>query len=77
MEADAFTELEKTLPPVFARTEVSRLFPGMISPGRLANMMKEGTAPPHFKVGRKACFTRGAFVQWMRSRSGVEAVQAS
>jgi hypothetical protein len=70
METDPFIELEKTLPPVFARSEVSRLFPGMISPGRLANLEKEGKAPRKISMGRKVGYTRGDFIAWMRARNG-------
>jgi len=76
MNIDQLTELEKTLPPIFARTEVPRLFPGMISPGRLANLVKEGKAPRAISMGRKVGYTRGDFIAWMRSRAGLEVVQA-
>ncbi|MDO8944635.1 MAG: hypothetical protein Q7U75_15745 [Desulfobacterales bacterium] len=69
MFADMFSELERTLPPVFARTEVPRLFPGMISSGRLANLDYLGRGPRKVSLGRKVGYTRGDFIAWMRSRN--------
>jgi hypothetical protein len=70
LNEDRFTELEKTLPPVFARTEVPRLLGGLISAGRLANLDSEGLGPKRITLGRKVGYLRGDFIAWMRSRSG-------
>lgn len=69
MYIDAYSELERTLPPVFARTEVPRLFPGMISPGRLANLDYQGLGPRKVTLGRKVGYTRADFIDWMRKRN--------
>lgn len=69
MLVDSFSELEKTLPPVFARAEVPRLFSGMISAGRLANLDYLGQGPRKVTLGRKVGYTRGDFIAWMRSRN--------
>ena len=70
MNEDRFTELEKTLPPAFARTEVPKLLGGLISAGRLANLDCEGLGPKRINMGRKVGYLRGDFIAWMRSRSG-------
>lgn len=68
MNEDRFTELEKSLPPAFARTEVPRLLGGLISAGRLANLDSEGLGPKRINLGRKVGYLRGDFIAWMRSR---------
>ncbi len=66
--SDPYAELEKILPPVFARTEVPRLFGNLISVGRLANLDSERKGPRHIRLGRKVGYTRADFIAWMRSR---------
>ena len=72
MHLDQIAELESTLPPIFARTEVARLFPGMISAGRLANLDCLGQGPRKISMGRKIGYTRADFLAWMRERGGQE-----
>lgn len=72
MHTDIFTELERTLPPIIARTEVPRLTGGLISAGRMANLDSEGKGPRKIKVGRKVGYTRADFIAWVRSRAGQE-----
>jgi hypothetical protein len=66
---EQIAELEQTLPPAFARTEVPRLLGGVISSGRLANLDSAGEGPPRFYIGRKAGYLRRPFIEWMRARS--------
>lgn len=76
MDIDSFAELERTLPPVIARTEVPRLLGNLISAGRLANLDSEGKGPRRITCGRKVGYTRGDLIAWMRARSGQEIEQA-
>jgi len=66
---DVYVELEKTLPPIIARTEVPRLTGGLISAGHLANLDCEGKGPRKIRVGRKVGYTRADFIAWMRTRA--------
>ena len=68
--ADAYTELEKTLPPILSRTEVPKLTGGLVSAGRLANLDSLGQGPRKITLGRKVGYTRADFIAWMRSRGG-------
>jgi len=70
MNPDAYTELERTLPPVISRTEVPRLLGGLISVGRLANLDCLGKGPRRITLGRKIGYTRADFIAWMRARGG-------
>lgn len=70
MNDEQFSELERTLPPAFARTEVPRLLGGLISAGRLANLDSEGLGPKRITLGRKVGYLRADFITWMRARSG-------
>lgn len=67
---DQLTELERTLPPVIARTEVPRLLGNLISAGRLANLDSQGLGPRTIKIGRKVGYIRNDFIAWMESQSG-------
>jgi len=67
--SDPYAEMEKTLPPVFARTEVPRLFGNLISVGRLANLDSEGKGPRTIRIGRKTGYTRKDFIEWISNRN--------
>ena len=75
MKADAYAELEKSLPPILSRTEVPKLTGGLISAGRLANLDCLGKGPRRITLGRKVGYTRADFIAWMRARAGVSAVE--
>jgi len=70
MQADSYAELEKTLPPILARTDVPKLTGGLISAGRLANLDCLGQGPQSIRCGRKIGYTRSDFIAWLRSRGG-------
>lgn len=70
MNIAAYAELEKSLPPILARTEVPKLTGGLISAGRLANLDCLGQGPRSIRLGRKVGYTRADFIAWMRSRGG-------
>ncbi|MBI5518604.1 MAG: hypothetical protein HY916_00945 [Desulfovibrio sp.] len=70
MNLDAYADLEKTLPPIIARTEVPKLTGGLISAGRLANLDCLGQGPRRITLGRKVGYLRADFITWLRSRGG-------
>lgn len=70
MDHDQIRELERSLPPIIARTAVPGLTGGMISAGRLANLDCLGQGPRRVKIGRKVGYTRADFIEWLRARSG-------
>jgi hypothetical protein len=74
--SDLYADLEQTLPPIFARTEVPRLLGGLISAGRLANLDSLGQGPRMIKLGRKVGYIRADFIAWMRSRAGQASEEA-
>ncbi len=59
----------KSLPPTFSRTEVGKLFPGIISPKTLANMANKGEGPRFYKAGRHCIYVTEDFLLWLKSRS--------
>lgn len=67
---DAYAQLELSLPPVIARTEVPRLLGGLISAGCLANLDCLGQGPRRITLGRKVAYTRADLIEWMRARAG-------
>ena len=62
-------KLYDSLPPVFGRTEVESLIPGLISSKSLANLDCVGQGPNgSFRHGRKVCYERDSFITWLISR---------
>lgn len=62
-------ELEKSLPPVFARKEVGRLTGGLVAPHTLANADAQGIGPAgRMWIGRHMAYNREDFLAWLRAR---------
>lgn len=61
-------ELEEAAPIVFSRAEAPRIFGGMISYSRLANLDSEGQGPPRVMLGRRVGYPRRPFFAWWRER---------
>ena len=63
------SELEKSLPPVFARKEVGRLTGGLVAPHTLANADAKGEGPAgRLLIGRHTAYNRGDFLTWLKAR---------
>ena len=61
--------LRSELPATFSRTEIGKLFGGIIAPGTLANEDSHGTGPKGlFFIGRRACYKREEFLDWLEAR---------
>ena len=61
--------LERALPPIIARVEIERFAPGLVSPGRLANLDAIGEGPRQIKIGRKVGYTREDFIRWLSKQN--------
>jgi len=62
-------QLRSELPSTFSRSEIGRLLGGIIAPGTLANEDSRGTGPAgQFFVGRRACYRRDPFLDWLAPR---------
>jgi len=62
-------ELEKTLPPIFARKEVGKLTGGLVAPHTLANADAKGAGPAgRMWIGRHTAYSREDFLAWLRVR---------
>jgi len=57
------------LPPFIGRAEVSKYFPGILTPKTLANLASRGLGPPYFKVGRKVVYRTEDLLEWLSSRA--------
>jgi hypothetical protein len=62
--------LDKSLPPVFGRSAVGKLMPGIITSKTLANLACKGEGPPTFKAGSKAILEKNTFLPWLAKRFG-------
>lgn len=58
----ALANLRASLPPIFRRKDIPRLFGGCLCRGTLANLGKNG--PPFFRQGRHVVYERDAFLNW-------------
>lgn len=68
-ESRIISKLRSELPPTFARTEVDQLCGGIIASRTIANLQSLGQGPGGaFRVGRKMCFERDAFLDWLARR---------
>lgn len=56
------------LPPFITRKMVTRYFPGLISPGTLANLNSEGKGPRYAKVGKKVVYRTKDLLEWLEER---------
>jgi len=62
-------ELERSLPPVFARSKVNRYFGGLFTPGYLATLDSEGNGPGgSVRCGRHVAYQKKPFLEWLRRR---------
>lgn len=62
-----FTSLEKTLPPVFTRTEAAKHLGGILSARTLNNIDWRGEGPEvRVRIGKKVGYERASFMQWLR-----------
>ena len=59
------------LPPLIARSEVERYFPGVLRRSTLAKLASQGTGPPYLKIGRRVVYRTKDLLNWLLSR-GVE-----
>jgi len=57
--------LLRELPPIFARKEVEKLLPGVISRRTLENLDSMGKGPNGIGNGKKILYTREEFVDWL------------
>ncbi len=70
MAKDEFDKLRDGLPVIFARKEIEKLLPGIISPRYLANLDSKGEGPPRIRIhGRGVAYPRDGFIDWLRRRS--------
>jgi hypothetical protein len=65
---DLIEKLKEELPIVFARKEIERLLPGVVSSKTLANLSSQGTGPPSYRHGRTVIYNRDSFLEWLRKR---------
>jgi len=67
MKADLKT-LEKELPAIIARREISKLLGGIISSQTLANYDCQGKGPKSLKIGKHVTYRREDLLEWLSDR---------
>lgn len=60
--------LRKSLPPVFARCELTRLTGGAVNHRTVANLQSLRQGPPAHKLGKRTVLEREAFLAWLAGR---------
>jgi hypothetical protein len=71
---DVFDQMADNWPSeIIARTEIKVFTGGLINPNYIANLDSRGEGPSgRIKSGRKTCYQKRAFVNWLRERSVIE-----
>jgi hypothetical protein len=70
--------LRASLPPIFARSEIGKLTGGIIQPGTMRNRDSRGDGIENrFQVGRKVCYSREDFLQWLSARVTRQGISSS
>ena len=63
------SELDRILPPIFARSKIDRYLGGIVSPGYMATLDSERKGPDgSIRCGRHICYTKKPFLLWLRNR---------
>jgi hypothetical protein len=69
-EAPNFSKLFEGLPPIVARSEVSRVSGGILTSKTMANHDSLGTGPAgRLKIGRKVAYEKNSLISWLESRA--------
>jgi len=61
-------KIAASLPPIFGRSAVDSLLPGIISSKTLANLANRGEGPRYTKMDRHCVYDRDDFLEWLQSR---------
>ena len=62
-----FRTLERNLPGVFSREEASRQMGGILRAKTLSNLDAAGRGPSRIRIGKKVCYERRSFLQWLKA----------
>ncbi len=65
---DLIEQLKRDFPPVFGRTAVDKLLPGILTSKTLANLDSAGLGPKSYKHGRKVFYEKNEFLDWLSHR---------
>jgi len=64
--ADIIAALRETLPATFCRTQIDKLFGGLICSGTQRNLDSAGHGPECFRMGRKVAYTKDTYLEWFK-----------
>jgi len=59
------------LPPLIARSEIEKYFPGILKRATLAKLAAQGRGPRYTKLGRKVVYETRELMRWLEEQ-GVE-----
>ena len=68
LENPIISALRKSLPPVFARAELTRLTGGACNSRTIANLQSLRQGPPAHKLGKRTVLEKEAFLSWLAAR---------
>ena len=68
---DFFASARREIPSHFGLAAVRKLFPGIISPGTIANALSAGVGPVHKKINGRVVLERDSFLAWLVDRPRV------
>lgn len=65
--------LGKDWPELISRKQAARLTGGIVNPRTLSNLDSQGKGPAErLRIGRKTCYPKPAFLDWLKSRATAE-----
>lgn len=62
--------MERELPSYFPRKEIDKLTHGLMKAVTLSNLEAAKIGPPVHYMGRKACYVRTEFIEWLKQYYG-------
>lgn len=62
-----FNHILESLPPIFTRTRINELLPGLLTKKTMSNL-SDADGPPYTRVANKIVYERESFVDWLRNR---------
>jgi hypothetical protein len=67
-----FEQLEKNLPPVFCREEVSKLLGRLTTVGHMRNLGCQNRGPDvKVRLGKKIGYEKVSFIKWLKGYRGL------
>ncbi len=65
-QTDLFVELNTELPPFVTREVAAQKLGGALTARTLSNLDAAGKGPRKVRIGKKVCYPRSDFLEWLK-----------